>query len=912
MSLYKKVVMGIIIILCAVIYEDSFLPSRIQVSSHKITNDLHSDAGINNLPPRAEYEYLRLRNPETGKIPGGITRRQLNFAKTIPTIEAIRMNKPAKGEKAMSYGWKNRGPENVGGRTRALGLDIRDENIMIAGGVSGGMWKSTDNGDTWIKKTRPEQLHNITCLVQDTRPGREDTWFSGTGEFYPGILSGDGIYKSIDNGDSWEMLPSTSTENPEHIDNPFDFIWALAIDISNTEEDEIYAAAFGSIQRSVDGGDTWECVLGGSGSAWSYTDVKISPAGVVYAALSFGSMEGIWRSEDGVNWTNITPPDWPDFFRRVMMGIATSNENVVYFYADITEEFIDYDYSEQCFWKYTYVSGDGSNEGGLWEDRSTYMPRNIDHNMSYCMSLKVHPDDENMVFMGGVELWRSTNGYSGNKDAISNRLNNTSGIHVDQHDLIFSVNDPNTAYAIHDGGISKTDDILAVDVQWEYKNNQFVTTQFYTAALVPDVPGDQRIMGGTQDNGTFYTEYADPSDDWLMAEFGDGAYCAFLDGGTRYLVSRNDGLVFLRDQISYNSGLYENPLPRTMINPQYTSTPLFINPFAVDPNENDVIYLAGGTELWRNSDISAIPMDGSLSYKATNWSIIAETDNQISALGLSDSPANVLYIGTVTGEIYVLNNGKSPTPYISDRYTGKGLPHGYISCIAVDPHDADNAVVTFSNYETKSIYATWNRGRNWSQVSGNLEENSDGSGSGPSVKWITILRENGSNTYFAGTSTGLYSTAELDGMDTEWSQEGSNTIGNVIVEMVISRETDGEVVVATHGNGIYSRDFTTGIEENDRRVTPDGFELMQNYPNPFNPSTTISFKLLSPSDVSLKIYNISGQLVKTLISKKMSSGQHVIKWNGKNDLGMKVGSGLYIYSLKAGTFSSTRKMVILK
>ncbi|MEJ2069130.1 MAG: hypothetical protein P8X58_01765, partial [Syntrophobacterales bacterium] len=134
----------------------------------------------------------------------------------------------------------------------------------------------------------------------------------------------------------------------------------------------------------------------------------------------------------------------------------------------------------------------------------------------------------------------------------------------------------------------------------------------------------------------------------------------------------------------------------------------------------------------------------------------------------------------------------------------KNLSDGaYVSCIAVDPDNANNVMLVYSNYSVISLYYTNDGGKSWQDVAGNLEQNPDGSGNGPSCRWASILNYGGATYYYAATSTGLYSTARLNGTSTVWAQEGASTIGDVVCDMVISRETDGKVVVGTHGSGVF-------------------------------------------------------------------------------------------------------------
>ena len=120
---------------------------------------------------RIEWEIQRLADPVTGNIPNNIRQKELLFAKNLPKSKSFNKSN-----------WLHRGPYNVGGRTRALCLDVLDENTILAGGASGGMFRSTDGGQSWTMTTEPSQEHRISCLTQDRRPGKENVWYFGTGE----------------------------------------------------------------------------------------------------------------------------------------------------------------------------------------------------------------------------------------------------------------------------------------------------------------------------------------------------------------------------------------------------------------------------------------------------------------------------------------------------------------------------------------------------------------------------------------------------------------------------------------------------------------------------------------------------------------------------------------------------------
>jgi hypothetical protein len=169
-----------------------------------------------------------------------------------------------------------------------------------------------------------------------------------------------------------------------------------------------------------------------------------------------------------------------------------------------------------------------------------------------------------------------------------------------------------------------------------------------------------------------------------------------------------------------------------------------------------------------------------------------------------------LYYGTTDGQVYRVDNANSGTGTRVDIYTSKGFPAGaYVSAIAVDPANSANVMVCFSNYAVKSIFYSTNSGSTWADISGNLEQNPDGSGNGPSVRWVHVhLTSTNAKVYLVGTSTGLYATETLNGTSTVWTQEGATSIGNAVVSMLMSRQSDNLVAIATHANGLFSGTVT--------------------------------------------------------------------------------------------------------
>ncbi|MGD1849022.1 MAG: WD40/YVTN/BNR-like repeat-containing protein, partial [Salibacteraceae bacterium] len=397
-------------------------PSQQKIHTPLFSGTPLSAGGPEDPDARARFEWERLQDPATGDIPKNMRMRELAYAQSLPQ----------KADRS-GYTFAPMGPWNVGGRTRAFGVDVNNEDHLLAGGVSGGMWQSTDGGQSWTKTTAPADHHSSTCLIQDTRPGKTDIWYYGSGEVIGNSASasfsanylGNGLYKSTDNGQSWTSLPATVTGDPQATD-PWDLIWDVVIDASNTTEDELYAAANGKVFRSIDGGTSWTEVLGSSGLLSTFMDLAITSTGVVYATLSSnGASAGVWRSPDGINWTQIDQGinNFPGTYGRLLLAVNPQNENSILMMGNtpgsglLTNVFFS-STAWTSLWKYVYKTGDGSGSDGTWTDYSANLPNNLGvfgnfySQGSYDLALAYKPSDTNTVFIGGTYLYRSTDGFT--------------------------------------------------------------------------------------------------------------------------------------------------------------------------------------------------------------------------------------------------------------------------------------------------------------------------------------------------------------------------------------------------------------------------------------------------------------------------------------------------------------------
>ncbi len=762
------------------------------------------------------FEQRQLKNPFTGEIPQDIQELEIKFTENIQARSLQQELSKSAGENyakrsRFSY-WRNRGPGNIGGRTRALALDRRDENTILAGGVSGGLWRSTNAGQTWRKVTLPFQSPSITAIVQDPRPGRSRIWYYASGEFLGNSASaggafytGSGIFKSFNNGRTWFQLRNTRDEDLTSF-APFDVINSLAIDPDNGD---LYAATLEGVYRSQNGGRDFELVLPGAFA--SFTEVKATSDGKIYATVDFFSDadSGFFVTEDGDSWTEITPPDIFPTIGRTVMGVDPSDENRIFFFSENLSAF-----SEAFLWRY---QADAATPEEQWVDLSVNLPTTIggpvgDLNLQggYNMVVKVHPENPDLVFIGGTNLYRSVDGFTslvgpegwiGGYD-IANNISIYPNQHPDQHNLVFLPSDPNKAIAATDGGVHRTEDIsMPGPVEWTSLNNNYITTQPYAISFDPEANSDD-LLAGFQDNGTWFTNSVSLNDPWIEDFSGDGTFNAIADGGLTRYVSAQFGVIF-----RFNFDENGEFLSFTRVQPSGASGFAFVAPFVLDPINDNVMYLPAGDRIWRNNNLDEIPLFSNATT-SVNWSEQTQTatldQSQVTALDVSKFPiANRLYYGTATGGIYKVENANVDDQPAEDIFSGKGLPAGFVNNIYVDPTDSDRVFAVFSNYGIPSIFMSEDAGGSWEDISGNLEQNADGSGNGPSVRWFAMNGDN--DGYFAGTSTGLYFTYRLRGNRTRWFREPIR-IGNGVVTQVKTRK-DGFVAAGVHGNGVYSANF---------------------------------------------------------------------------------------------------------
>lgn len=855
---------------------------------------------------RAEYEWTIQRDPKTGKIPEGIREKELALLKILPVrangifnggLTTLSTDVEQTGGAQNTYGAV--GPSQNGGRTRAIAYDKRFgttvngalNKVILAGGVNGGIFRSTDGGQNW-KFVQPDaEARNISCLAQSTKSGEENTWYAGTGEpigasaGYPtGYIFGNGILKSTDNGLTWTKLSITNVVDQTQFISEWNFIHKIAV---HPITGDVYAAIHRRVVRSRDGGLTWATVFQSTNNIptlaiGGLADLLINSNGSkIYIGMSGRNADpdlaGVFVSNSGEPGTfrriaggNLGAPDYVTGWRqynntqnvaeefvlgwgRIVMALAPSNENILYVMVENTDLASDGKPEADLF------KCDMTNPTFVWSNlttnlvaqrnsvRSGVSTKYMETQGAYNMMLAVHPSNPNIVLAGGVNLFRSTDGFStktnvrliGGLESTNTYTDELGTSHVDIHGFAFEPGSPNRVLICSDGGIGQIENITTTTVSWNYIdaasnktfNSQYQTLQYYHVGIDP-TPGSRNFFGGAQDNSTTFRDRS--------GIFGD----PLVDTSDHYIILGGDGcqvgmtkkngagkqVLFCAAQ---NGQFYRSNLPPfaandyTLIKPEIAGDGLFITYFHLDNDNTDLLYYATEDTLYRtNSSTTVTPSTWTL-MDSVHPKVFGDIYSLETTKG-NYSTFNHLFIGTGAGRVYKIRDPQSPTSQVVE-ITPPGMGAGsVVRDISVNPRNQDTLLLVVSNYNVQSIFWTGNATAaqpEWQLIEGNL--------STPSIRSCEIIAKTTGIEYYVGTSIGLFSTKLINAANTVWYREtapsgsAASMLNGAIVSSLASRWTDNTLVIGTHGNGM----FATGPLGNPVTVVTSVFNPIRNNSN---------------------------------------------------------------------------------
>ena len=919
---------------------------------------------------RWDYEWMISRDPKTGKIPDGIRTKEIELLKSLP----VRSNPLFDGwvsvnsETAVEAGnIQNKyiavGPTQNGGRTRTIVFDKRGNGVVLSGGINGGIFRSTDGGANWTFVHPSDQIRSISTIAQDPRQGFENTWYAGSGEpigasaGYPvGFVFGEGMFKSTDNGITWNKLSSTNVADITDFRSQWNFVHKIAV---HPVTGHVYAAIHRRIVRSTDGGATWNPVFESLSNTATLAiggicDLLISRDGSkIYAAMTGRNADkdlaGIWVSSSGDpgTYTRIAggDPNTPDHvtgwkvynnatnaagdylfgWGRIVLALAPSNQNILYamvensdngsvspeadlFRCDLSTTPLTWrNLSANLVAKRTPVSGAASDK--FMETQG-----------GYDMMLAIHPTNPNLVLAGGVNLFKSTDGFN-TKESVSfiGGLTSTSYIdedaasHVDIHAFAFDPLAPNKVLIASDGGIGQINDVARNPVIWSLSNNKYQTLQYYHVGIDPTI-GSRTFFGGAQDNATSFRDInkligalPDSNDHYLLLG-GDGCQVGMTKkdaNGKQYLFcAAQNGNIFRTSLFPpfTNAAMYKS------IKPDIAGEGIFVTYFHLDPDNTDILYFATEDSLFTTKEASIVA--------PSTWNLMDSVHpkvfGDIYSLETTRGPYssfNHLFIGTGAGRVYRIRDPQTPgSPVV--EITPPGMSGGsVVKDISVNPRNQDTLMLVVSNYNVASIFWTGNATAaqpNWQLIEGNL--------SLPSVRACEIIAKTTGVEYYVGTTIGLFSTDRINGASTTWLRElGSNTdpapsskmMDASVVNSLASRWSDNTLVIGTHGNGM----FATPPLGNPVTVTTAIFTPIRNNPG-------FIFKVY-PTTTSDRVQYKVGDMYsirKFTVQATSSSGQIVVRkstpyQDGTVDLSNQP-AGMYIVTITSsdGKYQHTSKV----
>ena len=761
------------------------------------------DIETQDAPEKAvEQDFERTKDPALNRptpevLPGVI----LNSA--IQSFSGALMGLPGAGA---STSWIQRGPNNIGGRTRALAWDPNDGTgkKIWAGGVSGGLWYNNDitnAASNWVNVGDVWANLAITKIAFD--PNNAQNIYVSTGEGYQvGATKGAGIWKSTNGGTSFSQLSSTTGMtymNDLVVRNESGTSVVYAAVDGNYYQGSYSIYEYTGLYRSLNGGTSWTQVLpintGVSCNCVPYTPSSLSigadnrlwvgTKATPYSGTDRGGGRVLY-SDNGTSWPIAKSVDVTNGRGRVTVATAPSDANYVYAFVE----------TNTTGGVSTISLIKSSDKGATWSDMA--LPDDVDNGISatdfsrgqagYDQVLKVDPNFPQTVYVGAIDLFKSTDAGA-NWTQISKWSNNPgmgsidrlSYVHADQHAMEFKPGSSSIGIFGNDGGVFYSSDLTNASTASviNARNANYNVTQFYAAAIHPTA-NTNYYLAGSQDNGTQKFTSAGLGST-SEATGGDGAYC-FIDQTNpnyqitsyvyNYIYGSNDGGASFSQILSENTGSFINPAT-------YDNNLHIYYSYKNNDGTNGVIKRITGINA--TTSVSDVSITG-LNTSITAFKVSPHTTG-----------STTLFIGTSNSKLIKVTNADG-TPS-STTLSTTGFPaNASISSIDIGVSE-NELLVTFFNYGVNKIWYTSNGGTTWSNKMGDF----------PNIpaRWGMFNPSNRANDVLLATELGIYGTTNFSNANPTWSQL-NNGFTNVRTDMLQYRASDKQVIAATHGRGLYS------------------------------------------------------------------------------------------------------------
>ena len=782
------------------------------------------------------------------------------------------------------------GPAVMSGRIAAVDAVAGKTVTVYVGAASGGVWKSTDGGLSFSPVFDDEgQPQSIGAVEID--PSAPDTVWVGTGESWTrnSTSIGRGVFKTTDGGKTWKPMGLEDTERIARVQvdpEDSDTVWVCATGhLWNANEER-------GVFKSTDGGTTWKKVLYvDENTGCSDLDVDPQEPDVLYAGMwqfrrypdffeSGGPGSGLYKSTDGGDtWSELTNGLPEGEKGRIAVAVAPSRTSRVYATVESAETAL-------------YRSDD---LGGTWKEINTSFT--VSARPFYFSRLVVDPTDYQTVYKTSLSLGISTDGGESFTSPFTGGFGG--GVHSDHHAIWVNPEDPQNLILGTDGGLYVSHD---QGHTWRHVRSLPVS-QFYRVSVDDQVP--YNVYGGLQDNGSWMGPSRAPggieNKDWRGVGFGDGFY-AFRDpSDPDYVFSEYQGGEIQRLHLPTGELRDTKPYP-----PKGAEDYRFnwATPVAFSPNEKGTLYM-GAQKLLRSRDHGESWEEISPDLTTDNpaWQRQKESgglsidnsdaENYTTIFTISESPveAGVIWVGTDDGNVQVTrDDGKTWTEV---GHAIPGLPERrWISDVSASPHAAGTAFVTvdghYSGVMDPFVFETTDYGATWTSL---VTDELDG--------YAHVIQQDpeNPNLLFLGTELGLW--VSLDGGH-QWARFEGGLPAMVSVRDLAIQPREGDLVIATHGRGMYILDDLTPLRNLTGEILAQDVALLPTRPAemtipsitwPFsgdgeftgqNPpeAAEIAYYLKRRhvfGDLKVEIYDHDGALLKTVPGSKRR-GVNRVEW----------------------------------
>ena len=684
---------------------------------------------------RTRYEdFLRRREPRNKTLAPDVRARAIDAL-------ARSQSKLREANQAEQPQWTQKGPLQIGGRIKNIVVDPTNNSTIYIAAAAGGVWKSTDAGESWNPMMDFTNAIAMGALCMD--PKDPKTIYAGTGEQVRGgsIYLGAGLMKSTNAGATWSVAGLTSVGS-------FSRVF-----IHPKQPSLMMASAMNAdagVWKSTDGGSSWNRVL--KGQAYDMSMDPTDPLRWVVAMPDDGLM---FTFDGGQTWEARNNGINGSIGRSSVM-IAPSDPSVLYALVELDGlAAIAKTTNGGERWTITYRDAQGCFFSGSCSPSSSQA--------FYDNLLTIDPRDANHVIAGGIDLWMTRNGGTSWQN-VTNGYADGDGAntpHVDQHCITFDPVDDNIVYAGNDGGMMKSTNGGA---SWTAINNGLAVTQFY--AFDVDRTARERMFGGTQDNGTLGTY--EGIVDWERIWGGDGMVTLVdpSDGNIVYCTNPNGSIVRLDFARQSARGIM------TGINTNESAE--WVAPIAIDPFNASAMW-TGRQRVYFTEN------------KGDVWSASSpQFAGNVSAITCSPADEEVIWAGGAMGDVWVTTDYGMKWMEVS----GNQLSMLYVSDIACDNENKNIAWVTYSTYGTSQVWRTSDMGKTWEPRWAGM----------PDLPVNSIeLHPDDNNIVFVGTDVGVFVSFDAGG---SWMPYGKGLPRSPVLDLRID-PTYGYVRAATHGRSIW-------------------------------------------------------------------------------------------------------------